>query len=372
MSDSSVPVIDVDVNPLGALVQLAEVDPYAREAVKRVALMALAHRAITDLVYEIPALDGVGSSLDPRTRRTLDCGRVLTIIEALPSDIKEAIRRPLAELRTLARSHNAQLFQWYQTVAELRDAFALMSVRSEYPLVMKLFTEVMAAAKASEDSGNPFPLSTMMQEQGLDWPYDPVADDPVADELPSGLLDDDVDDGDATDALLDDSVLRERLQALIAMLPQGDDGQSADDQLEPLPATPVRVERQTDTDQPGPARLVDEAPAARCRRTIQRYQWAVGALCAAAVVILVVAGLMTQAAQERAHAAAKRADVRIAEVESEAKRAVEKAQARLDAPVAVKVRTIGHSERAWKLTLPSTILVGDSIVEIAVPDEAAQ
>ena len=94
------------------------------------------------------------------------------------------------------------------------------------------------------------------------------------------------------------------------------------------------------------AQLVNEEVAARCRRTIRRYQWGVGVLCAAAVVALVVTSLMTYAAQEQARDATRRADVRIEEAEREAARVVEQ-QARTESPVEIRMPTIGHTERIW-------------------------
>lgn len=72
-------------------------------------------------------------------------------------------------------------------------------------------------------------------------------------------------------------------------------------------------------------------------------------------MILVVTGLMTHAAQERARDAAKRADVRIADAESKATRAVEQAQAMLDAPVSLEVEIQGWGIRSWQVKVPSTL-----------------
>lgn len=358
MSDTPFPpidVIDADDNPLRALLQLADTDPSAREAVRRVALMALALRAVSEVVSEIPALDGVGRPFDPRTHRVLDSTQMLALVEALPEDIHAPIREVAADLRALARNHNAQLHRWYAAVAELRDAFAHMSARPEYPLVMKLLTEVMASAQAAEGRGDPFPLLTMMKEQGLDWPTDHVADERF--DAPT--------DPRAADEPWDESVLRARLQAVIGTLPEGDRGPGVDGEPELLPSRPARTDGRAGIAQPGPGQLAEQTAAARCRRTIRRYQWAVGALCAAAMVLLVIAGVMTHAAQERASDATKRANVRIADVKSEAQRAVERARATLDAPVDVEVERLGHAPFHWLADLPSTAILGDTKITVS-------
>lgn len=95
-----------------------------------------------------------------------------------------------------------------------------------------------------------------------------------------------------------------------------------------------------DDQEGGRATVTDDQESARVARTIKRYQMAVGALCAAAALILVVFGSITYRAQKQADKADARAIL-----------AIEKARA---APVHVEVSWENQSEE-WLVRLNEVV-----------------
>ena len=318
---------------------IAEIDDAHKAAIAR--CLAICHflSAMHAVVNAMPALQGVGFAENTaHHHRRLDIGEILASADHLPDDLSQLIAPQLDELRALAERHNLSLIQWK---AAIQACWARMEPRCRGPqneLAMKLVTHMIDAYDASvggivNDAAAP--------ETGAD--------------RSAGR--DDLSRAD-TDRMSSQAVaVPESLPPAITPWRSAPADESHRDGITLPPRIDTDVLAFVDTDDFVAAMVtaaVDDArteanaapeidtSTVRLGAQVRRLQWTIGAICVAAVVLLIAMGLAVDHAQDRARELSNRANQ----------------------PVRVQVTGDDAAIDWFQMKLPGTVRVGERTVTI--------